>query len=47
MKVTWGWAPTPRDEPPAPVEPSDRAAVRRTDRPTDHPALHERTTDHV
>jgi hypothetical protein len=44
MRVTWGWAPTPRDEK---SREDDRTAVRRTDRPTDHRKLHEGTTDHV
>ena len=47
MRVTWGWAPTPRDEQAAPDDSSDRAAVRRTARPTDHTRLHEGTPDHV
>lgn len=44
MRVTWGWAPTPRDEQAAE---EDRTAVRHTDRPTDHHTPHEGTTDHV
>jgi hypothetical protein len=45
MRVTWGWAPTPRDEQTAPDADLDRAAVRRTDRQTDRTP--EGTTDHV
>ncbi len=47
MRVIWGWAPTPRDEQVTPDDHRDRAAVRRTERPTDHRPLHEGTPDHV
>ena len=47
MRVTWGWAPTPRDEQETPLEHRDRAAVRHTEPTTDHRRPHERTTDHV
>jgi hypothetical protein len=48
MRVSWGWAPTPRDEQaPGPEHADDRTAVHHTARPTDHPTPREGTTDHV
>ena len=48
MRVTWGWAPTPRDEQAPGTEHVDtRAAVRRTERTTDRPTPREGTTDQV
>lgn len=50
MRVTWGSAPTPRDEQVSRTrhrDDRDRDAVRRTERPTDRHTTREGTTDHV